>query len=443
MGDKRKQSGADARQAGDTAAAGSRRAGLRQAVLGLDALLLLVFLTVLAAYACVLSVKICNAPELPWVHVAPLASFAAALALTRVVLWLTHYRGDAALVAGAWLLAGLGLVVQLRVGAYAGGLAELAPFGLGACGFLLALVLAGKGRAGTWMRLQWPAYLIALALIGVVIVFGRRFRGGLFLPGNYNPTEMAKPLLALFLAGFLCRRQKEFSAAWLGIPAPPLSTLLALGLLWGVPMVLLMLMGDIGQAMLMGGVLMLTLYAASRRIGWLVAGTLLLAGLGLLGGYLSAHAQVRIAIWRDPFADPTGRGWQVLQGLSAMYAGGMWGCGFGSGSPGTVPIVSSDFIYAALGEEIGLAGCALVLAAFGAFCARGWRAAASAATPFALTFGAGLVACLATQALLNVAGVSKALPLTGVTLPFISHGGNSLVTSFVIAGLLAGISERK
>jgi len=121
----------------------------------------------------------------------------------------------------------------------------------------------------------------------------------------------------------------------------------------------------------------------------------------------------------------------------------MWGCGFGSGAPGSVPIVSSDFIYAALGEETGWAGCALVLAAFGAFCSRGWRAAASASTPFAMVFGAGLTACLATQALLNVAGVTKALPLTGVTLPFISHGGSSLITSFVIAGLLAAISEKK
>jgi len=410
---------------------------------GLDALLLLVFATVLAATACVLAVKICNAPVLPWVHVAPLGLFAASLLLVRLVLALTRYRGDAGIVAGGFLLAGLGMVVQLRVGAYAGGWLELVPFSLGVCGFLLALVVAGKGRAGSWNWLAWPSYLAAVALIAVVVVFGQRFRGGLFLPGNYNPTEMAKPLLALFLAAFLARRQKEFATTWAGIPTPPVSALLALGLLWLIPLGLLLLMGDIGQAMLMGGVLVLMLYAATRRLGWLVLGGAALFGLGLLGGYLSAHAQVRIAIWRDPFADPTGRGWQVLQGLSALYAGGMWGTGLGTGAPGAVPIVTSDFIYAALGEETGWAGCALVLASFGAFCCRSWRAAASATTPFAMIFGAGLTACLVTQMLLNVAGVTKALPLTGVTLPFISHGGSSLVTSFVMAGLLAAISERK
>jgi cell division protein FtsW (lipid II flippase) len=412
-----------------------------QTAAGLDLLLALVFLTVLAAYVCVLAVKVCNAPVLPWVHVAPFGLFVLSLALVRLVLGLTHYRGDAGIVAGALLLAGLGMVVQLRVGAYAGGLLEMAPFALGVCSFMLALVLAGKGRAGTWARLEWPAYLVALALLALVIAFGQRFRGGLFLPGNYNPTEMAKPLLVLFLAAFLGGRKAEFSATQVGVSAPPWPSLLALAALWGVPMALLVMMGDIGQAMLMGGVVVIMLYAATRKLGWLLAGGVTLVGLGLLGGYLSAHAQVRIAIWRDPFMDPTGRGWQVLQGLSALYAGGMWGCGFGSGAPGSVPIVSSDFIYAALGEETGWAGCALMLATFGAFCSRSWRAAASAATPFAMVFGAGLTACLATQALLNVAGVTKALPLTGITLPFISHGGSSLVTSFIIAGLLAAISE--
>ena len=422
-----------------TRSKGAKPAAVRPAA-GVDLLLALVFLSVLVAYVSVLAVKVSNAPVLPWEHVAPLGLFALSLLLVRLVLKLTHYCGDAGIVASALLLAGVGMVVQLRVGAYAGGVLDLVPFALGICGFLLALVLAGKGRVASWGRLGWPCYLAGLGLLGFVILFGQRFRGGLFLPGNYNPTELAKPLLVLFLAGFLGRRAKGGSA---GLPGPSWLALPALAMLWGVPLALFVLMGDLGQAMLMGGVLVFMLFAATRKLRWLVAGGVLMVGLGVLGGYLSAHAQVRIAIWRNPFMDPTGRGWQVLQGLSALYAGGMWGCGFGSGAPGAVPIVSSDFIYAALGEEIGWAGCALVLATLGAFCSRSWRAAASAATPFAVVFGAGLTACLATQALLNVAGVTKALPLTGVTLPFISHGGSSLVTSFGMAGLLAAISERK
>jgi cell division protein FtsW (lipid II flippase) len=422
--------------------AGKGGAAARPAA-GLDGLLALVVLTVLMAYASVLAVKVSNAPVLPWVHVAPLVLFLASVVLVRLVLWACRYRGDVGIVAGALLLAGVGLVVRLRVGAYAGGWLDLVPFALGIGLFLLALVVAGKGRVASWRVLQWPAYLAALALLAAVITFGQRFRGGLFLPGNYNPTELAKPLLVLFLAAFLGQQQKFLTRTLAGFPVPPLAAFLLLGALWGVPLLLFVVMGDLGQAMLMGGVLVSMLYVATRKGGWLLAGGLAMVALGALGGYLSAHAQVRVAIWRDPFADPMGRGWQVLQGLSALYAGGMWGSGFGFGSPGAVPIVSSDFIYAALGEETGWAGCALVLATLGVFCTRCWRAAASASTPFLVALGAGLTACIAIQALLNVAGVTKALPLTGITLPLISHGGSSLVTTFLMVGLLAAISEKK
>ena len=409
----------------------------------LSLLLLLVLLAMSVAYASVLAVKLCNAPSLPAAHLLPFGLYVLALALTRLALGLTGFRGDAGIVAGAFLLAGIGMVMQLRIGAYAAGFKELVPFALGVGGFLIATILAGKGRVGGLERLGWPAYLAALAVIGVVVAFGQRFRGGLFLPGNYNPTEMAKPLLVLFLATYLGRRRTAFAAARLGIPTPPAATLIGLLLLWAMPMAMLVRMGDLGQTLLMNGVLVIMLYAVARRTGWLVAGLAAVAAFGALGGYLSAHAHVRFAIWRDPFVDPTGKGWQVLQALAALFAGGLWGCGIGSGAPSAVPIVSSDFIYAALGEEIGWAGCALLLLAFGAFCCRGWRAAANAATPFALLFGVGLTTCLAAQTLLNVAGVTKALPLTGLTLPFISHGGSSLVTSFIMAGLLAAISERK
>lgn len=413
------------------------------AVRGLSLLLTLTLLTVLVAYTSVLAVKLCNAPVLPWAHLAPLVLFALMLLIVRLTLGATGYRGDAGLVAGAFLLAGIGMVMQLRVGAYAAGVQELLPLALGGGGFLLTVIVAGKGRVRRLEQAGWLAYVAALGLMAAVVLFGQRFRGALFLPGNYNPTEMAKPLLVLFLAVFLCRHREAFAKTRMGLPVPSAWPAMGLVLLWAVPVVFTVLLGDLGLSLLMSGVLVVMLYAASRKVGWLVMGGLLLAAMGLLGGYLSSHAQVRFAVWRNPFADPTGRGWQVLRALSALYAGGLWGCGIGAGAPGTVPIVSSDFIYAALGEELGWAGCALLLVAFGAYFARGWRAAASAATPFVMVLGAGLTACLAAQTLLNVAGVTKALPLTGLTLPFISHGGSSLVTSFVMAGLLAAISERE
>jgi cell division protein FtsW (lipid II flippase) len=126
-----------------------------------------------------------------------------------------------------------------------------------------------------------------------------------------------------------------------------------------------------------------------------------------------------------------------------MYSGGLWGSGIGAGAPHTVPIATSDFIYAAWAEELGLVGCALLLAVYAILFARGWRAAAAASTPFLTGLGAGLTAALAFQTLINVAGVTKALPLTGITLPFISHGGSSLVICLIMAGLLAAVSDRR
>lgn len=403
---------------------------------GLPLQLALVFLTVAMAYASVLAVKVCNAPVLPWVRLAPMGLFALSVLAVGWVLRVTAYRGDTVLVSGSLLLSGLGIVMQLRVGAYASGLLELVPVALGVGLFLIAAILAGKGRAAALAHTGWLAYLGALGLMGLVVAFGQRFRGGLFLPGNYNPTEIAKPLLVLFLAAYVSGRQGAFAT-------PNARALAGLACLWMIPMAMTVLLGDLGLTLLLCGVLVLMLYACSRKIGWLAVGTAAVLALALLGGTLSAHAHVRFAMWRNPFLDPTGKGWQVLQALSAMYAGGLWGCGLGAGAPSVVPIVSSDFIYAAFGEEIGWAGCALILCVFGLFCARGWRAAANAGTPFVSLLATGLTSCLAAQILLNVAGVTKALPLTGLTLPFISHGGSSLVTSFLMAGLLAAISERK
>lgn len=390
--------------------------------------LALVFLAVVTAYASVLAVKVSNAPVLRSRDILPLAVYTGSLVLAAQVLRAVRYRGDAGLVAAVWLLAGLGLVVQVRMGV-CGTPIELAPLALASAAFLLATVLMGKGRLRALSVLGWPAYVAALGVMAVVILLGQRFRGGLFLPGNYNPTELAKPLLVLFAAALLAgNRAAGARLAWLVV-------------LWVPPMLATLMLGDLGLTLLMNAVLVVMLYAAGRRVRWLVAGVLALAALGAAGAYLSGHAHVRVQIWRDPFADPTGRGWQILQSLAALYAGGFWGCGLGAGEPGAVPIVSSDFIYAAIGEEMGYAGCVLLLCAYATLCWRGWRAAASASTPFLNVLGAGLTASLAIQMLLNVAGVGKALPLTGLTLPFISHGGSSLVTSFIIAGLLAALSE--
>jgi len=153
------------------------------------------------------------------------------------------------------------------------------------------------------------------------------------------------------------------------------------------------------------------------------------------------HGRRRIEAWQDPFADPTGDGWQILQGLSGMHSGGLWGEGFGQGSPGYTPIARSDFIYSVVGEETGFVGGVLVVLFFLVLFARGLRIARHAQDQTGMLLGVGLTTVIAAQTFLNLGGVTKLVPLTGITLPFISHGGTSLLTAFAALGLLLAISD--
>jgi cell division protein FtsW (lipid II flippase) len=403
-------------------------------------------LAVFCACASILGVKLANAPVLPWEPLLPLAVYAVGVPLALLWLKLSGWKGDAGLVGAVFLLCGVGLVIQFRMGSFAQGLAKpaaLLPFPLGLAAFMAGAWMTGRGR-GPWLAgTGWAAYLAALGVLGAMLVLGRSFRGGTYLAGNINPTEIVKPLLVLFLAAYLSRRQKEFSETQNGIPVPPLDALLGLVVLWGVPMLLTIALKDLGLMVLLNAVLIVMLFAIARSTGYLAIGLAAAAAAGFGVQFLSAHARARFDVWLHPFADPTGKGWQILQALAAMYSGGLWGAGLGSGVPHSVPIVTSDFVYAAMAEEIGLVGCVLLLLVYAALFSRGLRAAGAARTPFERLLCVGLTASLAVQTILNVAGVTKALPMTGITLPLISHGGSSLITTLLIAGLLAGLSDRK
>ena len=183
------------------------------------------------------------------------------------------------------------------------------------------------------------------------------------------------------------------------------------------------------------------LFLASGRWQYLVYAGLAAGAFAYLTFHFLDHGQRRLLAWQDPFSDPTGGGWQVLQALSGMYAGGLWGTGFGAGNPGQVPIAASDFVYAVIGEEMGFVGCVVVVVAYLFFFVRGYRISRAVAEPFGSLLAAGLVSVLAVQTFLNIAGVTKLVPVTGITLPFISQGGSSLITSFVSLGILLAVSQ--
>jgi cell division protein FtsW len=153
------------------------------------------------------------------------------------------------------------------------------------------------------------------------------------------------------------------------------------------------------------------------------------------------HGARRLQAWMDPFADPTGSGWQVLQGLTGLYAGGLTGTGLGGGRPDRLPIAGSDFVYAVYGEELGYIGCVLLLGLFAQLILRSAAVANIQTDRFSGLLASGLAAVLAVQVVVNIAGVVTLLPITGITLPYISQGGSSIWVTSILFGLLLGMAE--
>lgn len=384
--------------------------------------------------------------DLPWEPLLPLVIYAFAIPVTVIWLKTIQWEGDVGFVGAVFLLCGLGLVTQIRLSGFDDGpisIKDLLPLPVGILTFLIGATATG-GRRGKWLSSAgWLAYFAALGVVALMLVFGRHYRGAIYLPGRINPSEILKPLLVLFMSAFLANRTKEFSETQIGIPVPPISALVSLGLLWIIPMAGAVLLKDLGLVVILNAILVLMLFAVERRFGYIIVGGIGVVAAGYGVQMISANAKGRFDVWLNPFADPTGKGYQVLQSLCAMFSGGMWGAGIGGGDPRYVPIAESDFVYAALAEEIGFFGCALLLCVYAVLFVRGFRAAGSIKAPFERLLCVGLTAALAVQTVFNIAGVTKALPMTGITLPLISHGGSSLIVTLLVTGIIAGLSDSR
>lgn len=404
-----------------------------------------VFMVVLSAYASVMVIRLANAPFLSRKLWLPLVVFSAALLLVGAVLRLGRYRGDGPLVALVMLLCGLGIVVQVRIGTLEfgqGGAPSQYAFPLGIIAMLAMWLIFRHGRH-RYLEAGWLGFLLAsLATVGAVLLLGHRYRGATFLKGNMNPVEIIKPLLVLFLAAILVGHRQMLRRGLLGIPFPPLNVVVTVALLWAPPMVMLLLQGDLGMIALLNTVALIMLYSVTRRLAYLLGGGGLVVLAVRFAVPLSQHAQRRFDAWSDPFSAATTSGWQILQGLVALYSGSWTGTGIGAGAPQIVPIVESDFVYVIFGEELGFVGCALLLLVYMLFVVRGFGIAGRTQNDFSALVATGLTACIAVQTFLNTGGVTKAIPLTGITLPLVSHGGSSLVTTLIMTGLLMAVSDQ-
>ena len=263
---------------------------------------------------------------------------------------------------------------------------------------------------------------------------------------SVEPGEFARLALAVFFAGYLVTKRDALALAGrrvLGIDLPRARDLGPVLIAWALSLLILIFETDIGTSALFFGMFIVMLYIATQRTSWLLIGVLLFVGGSFLTALLFSHVMERFTVWLHPFqgSNPTGIAFQPVQGLEGMAFGGIFGTGLGQGQPYHTPLVQSDFIFTAFGEELGLVGDMALLLVFGLLVQRGLRAAIAVKDPFSKLLVGGLSFVLALQVFVIVGGVSGLIPLTGVTTPFLSEGGSSLVASWILIGLLIRVSN--
>lgn len=262
-------------------------------------------------------------------------------------------------------------------------------------------------------------------------------------PYSFQPAELAKLVLAIAFAAYLVDKREVLALAGgriLGIDLPRPRDLGPILVMWLASLAVLVFQKDLGTSLLFFGLFVMMLYVATERPSWPILGTLLFAS-GAYAAYLMfSHVQVRVSGWLNPFTDYD-QNYQVINAQFGIAWGGAFGTGWGLGRPNLTPLAKTDFIAAAIGEELGIAGLAAVMLVYGLIVARGLRASLVAKDPFGKLLAAGLAFVLAIQVFAILGGVTRLLPLTGLTTPFMSQGGSSLVANWVTMGLLLIITH--
>ncbi|SEP12848.1 FtsW/RodA/SpoVE family cell cycle protein [Trujillonella endophytica] len=261
---------------------------------------------------------------------------------------------------------------------------------------------------------------------------------------SIQPGEFAKICLIIFFAAYLVDKRDVLALASrrvMGLELPRGRDLGPVVVAWMLSILVLVFERDLGSSLLLFGIFVVMLYIATERASWLVIGVGLFGAGAFLAYQLFGHVQVRVDTWLDPFAYRDTGGYQLVQSLFGLGTGGLFGAGLGGGRPDEVPVAKSDFIAAALGEELGLFGLVAIIVVYLVLVERGLRSSLIVRDAFGKLLAAGLAFAIAWQVFVVLGGVTGLLPLTGLTTPFVAYGGSSLVANFALLAILVRISD--
>jgi peptidoglycan glycosyltransferase len=388
-------------------------------------------------------------------------AFVVVFAIAHFVLAWTDHRGDELLLPAVAALSVFGIVMLNRLPQ---DLAGNAAFNLGMVGTQLVWFAIGLGAMlvvaiglrddGFLRHYKYSWGLFAAVLLIITFLFGTEVNGArlwiVIGPFGFQPSEAIKIMLVIFLAGYLAENRAVLAGASLRIgpfALPPLPYLAPMLIVFAAVMLVVVVSRDLGTALLFFGVFLVMLFVATGRRAYVLLGMMMFVAGSAVAYALFPHVAERIDVWIDPWADADGSGYQAVQAIYAFARGGLLGEGLGQGLPTIdgvlpVPAVHTDMIFAAIGEELGLLGGVALLGIVTVVMTRGLRIAVLARDDFTTMLAAGLAAGLVLQSLIIIGGNLKVVPLTGITLPFVSYGGSSLLASFVVVGLLLSVSHR-
>ena len=287
--------------------------------------------------------------------------------------------------------------------------------------------------------------LLPMTPVGAVVHGARLWvRVGAF---QFQPAELAKVCLVAFFAAYLAERKELLTIATkriAGIHVPDFKHFGPLLVMWGISLAVMFYERDLGSSLLFFSIFLLMLYVATSRIVYTAVGALLFAVGSFVGYQAFSHVQTRVQVWLDVFDQDLigGPSYQLAQSLFALATGGLFGTGLGQGRPDLIPVAETDFIFSVIGEELGLMGTVAVLLTFMLLIGRGLRVALHARDDFGQLLAAGLTFVLALQTIIILGGVTRLMPLTGITLPFMSYGGSSILSNFILVALLVRISDQ-